>query len=614
MSNPSQAKVFFPRLVQAAWTPYMQMAPFLKPYWRRFFLAFVCGGGYAALNGCLPLIIKYVGERVFKGNATQAELLEAAAHNQGLRLTTSIILICLSIPLTMIARSILSYLNTYCMTWASLRVLSDMRQRLFRHLMCQSLDFYNRVKAGRLISRVMNDVNNAQGALITIASDVIKAPLSVIVGIFVLIRIDWKFSFTTLVLLPICMIPVLIFGRKVRQAGRAEDHEAGTMSVILQESFTGIRMIKGFGREEYQSQLFKKSSEAQFRNSLKVRKSVEIVQPLIESVSAVGVSFALLYVYYEQMSAVKFLALLAGLFLLYEPVKRISRIPLQLQKCITSATNVFELLKLAPSIQDKPHAQELINPQGHIEFRNVSFSYTPEKKALSDISLSILPGYQYALVGASGAGKSTILSLLLRFYDPQEGHIFFDGKDISSLTQKSLRDHISLVSQDIFLFHDTIYENIRYGRLDATREEIEHAARLAFAHHFILEQPHGYDTIIGDKGCQLSGGQQQRLSIARAILKNAPVLLLDEATSALDSESEHMIQSALERLTQGRTTIAIAHRLATILKSDRIIVMADGQILEEGPHLQLLAKSTVYKKLYELQFLSHAAELVSRDS
>ncbi len=586
----------------------MQMAPFLKPYWGRFLLAILCGAGYAALNGCLPLIIKYVGEHVFKSGATQADLLQAAATNQGLRLTSVIILVCLSIPITMIARSILSYLNTYCMTWVSLRVLSDMRQRLFQHLMSQSLDFYNRIKAGRLISRVMNDVNNAQGALITIASDVIKAPLSVIVGVFVLIRIDWKFSLTTLILLPICMIPVLVFGKKIRKAGKAEDYEAGTMSVILQESFAGIRMIKGFGREEYQSELFGKSSDAQFRNSLKVRKSVEIVQPLIESVSAVGVSCALLYVYYGQMSAVKFLALLAGLFLLYEPVKRISRIPLQLQKCITSATNVFELLTLVPSVQDQPNAQKLVSPRAHIEFRSVSFSYTPDKKALSNISLSVQPGCQYALVGISGAGKSTMLSLLLRFYDPQEGHIFFDGKDISTLTQQSLRDHISLVSQDIFLFHDTIYENIRYGRLDASREEIEQAARLAFAHHFILEQPDGYNTIIGDKGCQLSGGQQQRLSIARAVLKNAPVLLLDEATSALDSESEHMIQSALERLTQGRTTIAIAHRLATILKSDHIVVMEGGRVVEQGPHLQLLAESTVYRKLYEFQFLSHVPE------
>ncbi len=608
MSNASQPKISLLQLVRAAWTPYKRMLPFLQPYWKQFAWAMLCGVSYAGVNGCIPLAAKYVGEHVFKSGATQAELLRAADANQGSHLTSTIILVCALIPITMITRSILSYLNSYYMMWVSLRALSDMRQQLFNHLVSQSLDFFNRSKAGQLISRVMNDTNNAQSALVMIASDVIKAPLSVIVGIAVLVRIDWKFSLTTLVLLPICMIPVLVFGKKIRKAGKAADNEAGIMSVILQESFAGIRMIKGFGREEYQIKLFRKSSEAQFHNSLKIRRSGDIVQPLIESVSALGVSLALLYVYTGQMSAVKFLALLAGLFLLYEPVKRISRIPLQLQRCITSATNIFNLLDIAPSIQDQPSARELIHVQGHIEFQGVSFSYVPDKKAVSNISFSIQSGCRYALVGASGAGKSTILSLLLRFYDPQEGRILFDGKDVLSLTQKSLRNHISLVSQDTFLFHDTIYENIRYGRLDASQSEVEEAAHLAFAHHFILEQPQGYNTIIGDKGCQLSGGQQQRLSIARAILKNAPILLLDEATSALDSESEHMIQSALERLAQNRTTIAIAHRLSTILKSDQIIVMEGGRIVEEGPHLQLLDQSMIYRKLYELQFLSHVPQ------
>lgn len=608
MSNSLKAKIPFVKLVKAAWAPYLQMVPFLRPYRRRFLLGLACGIGFAVVNGCVPLIAKYVGEQVFHSGASQTEMLRAAAADQGERLGTTIILICLLIPATMLIRSILSYLNTYYMAWVGLRVLSDMRQRLFEHLISLSLNFFNRAKAGKLIARVMNDTRSAQGALVSIASDLTKAPLSVIVGVIVLVRIDWKFSLTTLILLPICMIPVLVYGKKIRRAGKAEENEAGAMSVILQESFAGIRMIKGFGRETYQTKLFHKSSEVQFKNSLRVRKSVEIVQPLIEAVSAFGVSLALFYVYYGQMSAVKFLVLLAGIFLLYEPIKRMSKIPLQLQKCLTCTTNIFDLLNLVPTVQDQQNAQILTRPRGYIEFRDVSFSYASDKKALTDISLSIQPGCQYALIGVSGAGKSTLLSLLLRFYDPQKGCIFLDEKDIRTLTQKSLRDHIGLVSQDTFLFHDTIYENIRYGRLDASQEEIEEAARLAFAHSFILEQPEGYQTIIGDKGCQLSGGQQQRLSIARAILKNAPILLLDEATSALDSESERTIQSALERLTLGRTTIAIAHRLSTILKSDQIVVMDQGRIIEQGPHIQLLDESTIYRKLYELQFLSHAQE------
>jgi len=605
MSHSSKVKLPLLTLVRAAWTPYLQMLPFLGPYRKRFALGLMCGIGFAFVNGCVPLIVRYVGEEVFRTGASQTELIYAAESNQGKKLSLPVTLICLLIPLTMLTRSILSYLSTYCMQWVSLRLLTDMRQTLFLHLISQSVDFFNQAKVGKLISRVMHDTRKAQEALVSIASELTKAPLSVLIGVGVLVRIDWRFSLTTFALLPLCIVPVLIYGRKVRRAGKAEEHEVGTMSVILQESFTGIRMVKGFGREIYQAQLFKKSSEAQLVHSLRICKSAEIVQPLIEGISACGVSLALVYVYYGQMSAVKFLALLVGIFLLYEPVKKLSKIPLELQKCLTCAGNIFDLLRLRPSTKDWPDARQLVSPQGNIQFDRVSFSYKAGKKALSNISLSIRSGCQYALVGASGAGKSTILSLLLRFYDPQEGCILLDGVDIRCLTQESLRRNIGLVSQDIFLFHDTIYENIRYGRLNASQEEIEEAARLAFAHDFILEQPEGYNTTIGDKGCQLSGGQKQRLSIARAILKDAPILLLDEATAALDSKSERMIQSALNRLTQGRTTIAVAHRLSTILKADEIMVVDGGHLIECGSHAQLLRSSTTYRKLYELQFSAH---------
>jgi subfamily B ATP-binding cassette protein MsbA len=330
-----------------------------------------------------------------------------------------------------------------------------------------------------------------------------------------------------------------------------------------------------------------------------------IVQPLIEVVSAFGVALALLYVYFFEVPPERLLALLAGIFLLYEPAKKVSRLHMLMQKALAASTNVFNLLQQTPTIQDKPDALVLRGCRGRIEFCSVSFSYGPEQAALRDFTLEIAPGRRIALVGASGAGKTTVLSLLQRFYDPQEGRILLDGHDLRDLEQRSLRQHIGVVSQESFLFHDTIAENIRFGRLDATREEIEEAARKAFAHEFILAQPEGYETIVGDKGCMLSGGQQQRLSIARAILKNAPVLLLDEATSALDSESERMIQSALETLTQGKTVIAIAHRLSTILSSDLIVVMENGRLVGQGPHHELLATSPVYRHLYELQFHAH---------
>jgi subfamily B ATP-binding cassette protein MsbA len=444
-----------------------------------------------------------------------------------------------------------------------------------------------------------------QSGLTSISADVIKDPIAVLTQVGVLVAIDWKFSLTTLVLFPLCIVPVVYFGRKVRSAGKAEQQESAQMSVILQETFAGVRVIKSFARENYQTEQFAKSSDILLKNSLRVRRSSDIVHPLIECVSAFGVVLAMIYVYYADISFIKFAALCGGIFMLYQPVKNLSRIPMQMHKCMVSATNVFEIMDKIPSITDRPDAIELGRSEGRLDFENVSFDYGSDKAAVQGVSLQIEPGKKYALVGASGAGKSTILSLIMRFYDPQSGVVRIDGHDLRDVAQHSLRETVGMVTQETFLFHDTIAENIRYGRLDATREEIIAAAQSAFAHDFILAQPDGYETIVGDKGCMLSGGQQQRLAIARALLKNAPILLLDEATSALDSESERMVQAALERLAEGRTVVAIAHRLSTILNSDCIVVMDQGRIVATGRHEELLQKSDLYRSLYELQFHHH---------
>ena len=582
----------------------------MLPYRKRFFLGIACGVVGGMLNGVIPLVIQKAGEPLMGGALKfpdKSALFSGGVSNDGPGIE-SVIWISLLIPLVMVARGIFSYLNVYSLAWVSLRVLRDIRSELFAHLMSQSLDFFSREKAGKLMSRVMSDTRVAQNALTSVSGDIIKDPIAVLTGVAVLVAIDWKFSLTTLVLFPICIIPVVVFGRKVRQAGKAEESEAAQMSVILQETFAGVRVIKSFAREDYQTAQFSKSSDTQCRNSMRVRRSSDIVQPLIESVSALGVVLAMVYVYYYGIGFAKFAALCAGIFLLYNPVKNLSRIPMLIQKCMVSANNIFELMETKSTIADLPTARPLEECKGSIELQNVSFGYGSEKLALREASLHIEPGKKYALVGASGAGKSTIHSLILRFYDPQSGVVKIDGRDVREITQHSLRRHIGTVTQETFLFHDTIAENIRYGNLDATREQIESAAKFAYAHDFILAQPNGYETIVGDKGCMLSGGQQQRLAIARAILKGAPILLLDEATSALDSESERMIQDAIERLSEGRTVVAIAHRLSTILKSDCIVVMDHGRIVDTGTHAELLEKSELYRSLYELQF--HHGDLV----
>ena len=608
MSKPP--KLPFPDLVRAFWKPYLRLLSYMLPYRKRFFFGIACGVVGGMLNGAIPLVIKKAGEPLLGAGMKlpdKAALFNGRIGNDGPGIE-SVIWISLLIPLVMIARGIFSYLNVYSLAWVSLRVLRDIRTQLFAHLMLQSLDFFSREKAGKLMARVMSDTRVTQNALTSVSGDIIKDPIAVLTGVAVLVAIDWKFSLTTLVLFPICIIPVVVFGRKVRQAGKAEERESAQMSVILQETFAGVRVIKSFAREDYQTSQFAKSSDTQCRNSMRVRRSSDIVQPLIESVSALGVVLAMAYVYYYGISFAKFAALCAGIFLLYNPVKNLSRIPMLMQKCMVSANNIFDLMEMKPTILDLPSAMPLDRCEGLIELENVSFGYGSEKLALRNATLRIEPGKKYALVGASGAGKSTILSLILRFYDPQTGLVKIDGRDVRGITQHSLRRHIGTVTQDTFLFHDTITENIRYGNLEATQEEIVAAAKLAYAHDFILAQPNGYETIVGDKGCMLSGGQQQRLAIARAILKGAPILLLDEATSALDSESERMIQDAIERLSEGRTVVAIAHRLSTILKSDCIVVMDHGRIVDTGTHSELLEKSDLYRSLYELQF--HHGDIV----
>jgi len=614
MADPKKQKLPFPELIRQLWKPYFTLSRYLRPYRKRFVIGLLCGAIAGTLSGVAPLVLKFVGEKLFPGGQAggfKFNPLTASSSSPGGPGVDGFIWMILLIPAAVIARGIFSYLNSYCLAWVSYRVLHDLRSELFAHLARQSLDFFNKAKSGKLISRVLNDTRMAQNALVSIAGDSIQAPIAVIVGIAALVHMDWKFSLTTLVLFPICIVPVAVFGRKVRQAGKAEENEAGAMAVILQETFSGIRVIKSFAREDYQAEQFDMSSRVQCRNSMRVRKSIDIVQPIIESVSALGIVLALLYVSFFHISFVQFAALCFGIFMLYNPVKSLSKIPMLMQKCLASTTHVFQILATPPTIQDAPDAAAIGNCRGEIEFDGVTFSYGPDKPAVHDVSLKIEAGKQYALVGASGAGKTTMLALLLRFYDPQVGAIRLDGRDIRSVTQQSLREQIGIVTQESFLFHDTIYENIRYGRLDATRAEIEAAAKLAYAHDFIMAQPNGYDTIIGDKGSLLSGGQQQRLAIARALLKNAPVLLLDEATSALDSESERIIQAALERLAQGRTVIAIAHRLSTILKSDQIVVMDHGRIVEVGTHRELLAESGLYRRLYEIQFQHEEAAVAA---
>ena len=609
-------KPSFWQTLRTASGPYRRLYSYVKPHKWRFVLGLSFGFAFGMVNSLVPLAVLQVSTFIFHGAAPnpRALLTNHEMLNVGPKID-SIVWICLAIPLIMTVRSLCNYGNAYYMNWVSNKVVTDIRNQLFGKIVRHSMDFFNKMRAGFLMSRITNDTRGMQMALTTVSSDLFKQPIAIIGGIIVLLLMDWKFTVVTLILFPICLLPIRIYGRRARNAVQNEQEDMGQMVVTMQETFAGIRVIKSFGREEHQEKSFRRSNQLQFSNMMRMIKSMEAVGPLVETIAAAGVGLALLYVYTVNLSAGRFFGLISGIFVLYEPIKTLSRIHVVMQRSLQATTEVFRILDLEPTVKDAPNAIELPFSKGRLDFENVVFRYANTvTDAVKDLNLQIEPGKTYALVGASGAGKSTILSLILRLYDPTSGRVKIDGRDLRTITQKSLRQQIGLVTQETFLFHDTIFKNIQFGRLDATAEEVYEAAHTAFAHDFIMAQPKGYDTVIGDKGCLLSGGQQQRLAIARAVLKNAPILLLDEATSSLDSESEKQIQQALEKLTAGRTVIAIAHRLSTVLSADQIVVMDCGRIKEIGTHSELLEKSGYYRRLYDHQFNRIEDETVAEPS
>jgi ATP-binding cassette, subfamily B, bacterial MsbA len=603
-AKPVKKKQSFWQTLLAASGSYRRLYSYVKPYKARFITGLALGLAYGGVNSLFPIAIARVTSTIFHGTAPNPMAVGSNLHalDTGPKIN-SIILICLAIPAIMMVRSLCSYGSTYCMQWVSNKVVTDIRSQLFSKMLRNSMDFFNKARSGFLMSLITNNTRVMQMALSTVGSDVFKQPITIVGAITVLLVMDWKFTLVTLILFPTCLLPLRFYGQRARKAVQNEQEGMAEMVVTMQETFAGIRVIKSFAREAHQEKEFKRSNQMQFSQMMRIIRSLEAVGPLVETIAAIGVGIALLYVYAANLSVGRFFGLISGIFILYDPIKTLSRIHLVMQRSMAATTSIFSLLDSQPTVQDAPNAVALSSSQGRIDFEDVTFRYANTvTDAISNLTLHIERGKTYALVGASGAGKSTILSLILRLYDPTSGAVKIDGRDLRSVTQKSLREEIGLVTQETFLFHDTIFSNIQFGRLNATPDEVREAARAAYAHDFIMAQPKSYQTVIGDKGCLLSGGQQQRLAIARAVLKNAPILLLDEATSSLDSESEQQIQKALAKLATGRTVIAIAHRLSTVLSADQIIVMDGGRIKEIGTHAELLEKSGYYRRLYDHQF------------
>lgn len=601
--------------------PYKRIIPYLRPWLGRFAMGvgigFVAAGFNAILIPAINLIFSIVlkgkdntfGSPVklpFFGETSAAQLFNLDPEMKvGLN---GVLIACACIPVFWFMNGFLEYLNKYCLAWVGNKMLYDIRNDVFRSVLRQSPAFFSGAKAAELMQTVFNQSRVAQANAVQLVQLVTNRPLSILVILVTLFAQDWFFTLMSLVIFPLCIGPVVAIGRRVRKAGAREEMEVGAMMTAMHESFTGIQLVKAYAREDYELRRFDRANASMTQNVMRWTRASELVGPIVESVASLGIAGGLLYWWAQERESYQFIAIVLVLTRIYPPAKELSKVGMLMQKTVYAVNNVVSLLDRPSDVQDAKDATVLPRAQGGLRFENVSFAYTSpdgkklERQALRGVDMELAPGKFYAFVGPTGAGKSTLFSLIMRFYDPDAGRVLLDGHDIRGVTQASLRANIGIVTQDTFLFHDTIRENIRYGRLDATDEEIVAAAKKAHAHEFIEQLQGGYEAVIGDRGCTLSGGQKQRISIARAILRNAPVLLLDEATSALDTETEKLIQDAVHELSTGRTVIAIAHRLSTILEADQIIVMREGMVEARGSHAELLQTSEQYQKLYQMQF------------
>ncbi|WP_027360957.1 ABC transporter transmembrane domain-containing protein [Halodesulfovibrio aestuarii] len=510
--------------------------------------------------------------------------------------------------LLVLAKGAGRYSQNYFMTYCGLKVLEQLRNELFDKIICLPLKFYEEQQVGMLMSRVVNDVAEIRGSLPAVVKG-IRQFLTMVGLLFVVFYQDAYLATWAVLVLPLALFPFIHFGKKLRKLGKKNQVLISAMTTFLQEKFSGIRVVKAFANEEGEKAGFRIENSRIAKLALKQTIVGQMSSPIMELIGALGIGLVIWYggsqVITGEQTAGTFFSFVAALVMLYDPVKELTSANNSLQKALAGAERVFEILD-SPDITVEQDGTQILEGVHEVSFENVTFSYDENgQPALKNININIKEGEKVAIVGPSGAGKTTFVNLVPRFYEQQEGRILINGIDSRTLTLKSLRKNVAIVSQDAFLFDTSIADNIAYSSEGSSREAIEEAARAAFAHEFITEFPEGYDTVVGERGVRLSGGQKQRLTIARALLKNAPLLILDEATSALDSESEKVVQQALENLMKDRTSLVIAHRLSTIISADRILVMKNGQVVDEGTHESLLANSLLYQRLYTLQFERH---------
>lgn len=576
-------------------TLYLRILSYIKPYMHRLIFAMFCTIMAAAGNLYIPWIIKdMIDEVLADKNGTMLNWIAA------------------SIIAIFVVRGLFWYGQNYLMSYVGQSVIIDIRAAVFKKLQRLSVSFYDKNKTGTIMSYVTNDVNALQSAMVENTIEMITEGFILIGSVVAMIYLDWRLTLFTVCIFPVVLWFMEFFGKKIRKTGGRIQECTADITSVLQESVASARVIKSFVREDYEVDRFDVENRANFRANMKNAQLMATLTPVVELVAAIGVTMIIWYggnnVINGTITAGSLVAFLTYAVNISNPIKRLTRVIGNIQKALAAAQRVFMIIDMPEEIAESRDAKQLPEVSGKVEFQNVSFAYDDKGNVITDLSFSVKPGEVIAIVGPSGAGKSTIANLLPRFYDVNKGDIKIDGHSVREVTLDSLREQVGIVPQETMLFNGSVYNNILYGRLDATKEEIEAAAKAANAHDFIMQLTDGYETKLGDRGVNLSGGQRQRIAIARAILKNPRIMILDEATSALDTESERVVQEALDRLMVGRTSFVIAHRLSTVKNADKILVLEKGNLVESGTHDELLALDGLYAHLYKIQYRNKEAK------
>lgn len=572
---------------------YLRLLQYVKPYIKRIIITFFVMVMTAILTALSLYIIKPVIDKIL-ANPDKHEAMKYIS------------ILPFAIIVVYALKGIFMFSQHYLINWTGNRVIIDIRYKLYCHVIDLSMKFFNNQKIGTLISRITNDVNSLHGALSNVLGNVIGAALNILGLVIMMFYLNWKLALIAIFVFPIAVYPIVQFGKRMKMAAIGLQQKMGDITSVLNESFNGIRVVKAFGMEDYERQRFNSDLWKFFVFDMKAVRASAMASPIMETIGAIGIAAIVLFagkaVVAGTLTTGTFFAFIAAITGLYPQAKKLNDMNNTIQVALASAERIFQILDLKPEIVDSPNSIEKNEFSNLIEFKDVSFSYNPGEQVLKSVNFKILKGQVFAVVGPSGAGKTTIADLLARFYDVDSGQILIDKINIKEIKIRSLKKLIGIVTQDVILFNDTIKNNIAYGNPEIAEEKIIEAAKAANAHDFVMKQSDGYNTLIGDRGVKLSGGQRQRIAIARAILRNPPILILDEATSSLDSESEILVQEAINNLMKNRTTFVIAHRLSTVRNADKIIVIDKGIIVEEGIHKDLYKNNGLYKKLYDMQF------------